>query len=97
MMLFWVVLAGCSQTHSSEKLITEKEAIEIAKVSGGSNVVTWSARYKADEEIEFNNVTEKRKVWIVEDTYPAGNKEIYRIDAVNGKILVMTEIEADGT
>jgi uncharacterized membrane protein YkoI len=77
-----------------ESLITENEALKIAQARVSDSQVKWVASFKEDEEIEYNNVTQKYKVWIVEGTFPAGNKDIYRIDASNGKILVNTEIEA---
>lgn len=68
--------------------------MNIARAHVQDREASWSARVAENQEIEINNVKERHTVWVVEAVFPAGNKEIYQIDAKSGKMLVLTETEA---
>jgi uncharacterized membrane protein YkoI len=98
MIVLLFILSGCNdmKKNHTDRLISEKEALRIAQKNVQDSKVIWSAAFKENEKIEMNNRKEKRNVWIVEADFPAGNKEIYKIDAKDGRILVITEQEANG-
>jgi predicted amino acid dehydrogenase len=96
MIVLLLLQTGCNDAkiNGSYSLITEKEALKIAQSHVQDRNAIWSASYKEDEEIKKNNVKEKHKAWIIEAKFPAGNKEIYRIDATDGMVLTLSEMEA---
>lgn len=72
-------------------VLTAEAAISIAKQLHGHNgQVQWSAEFQRGADIEGV----KRDVWRVEALFPAGNRWWYSLDAANGQLLVLTELEA---
>ena len=76
-------------------LINKSEAIAIAKGYDNNTAISWEALFENDKEIQLNNEINNFDVWTVTATYPFGNKMIVEIDATNGEILVLTEVEAE--
>jgi hypothetical protein len=93
MIAFVFLLVGCNDTKTVDNkgLITEEEALRIVKTLLKDREGKYSASYKEDEEIEINNVKDKRKIWKVKVIFNEGGKETYIIDAQDGKILSMGE------
>lgn len=78
-------------TPSAQRLLTEEEAIAAVKLLHGHNgEVKMSAELQRDADYEGG----KRDIWRVEALFPAGNRWWYSLDAADGKLLVLTELEA---
>lgn len=92
------LIPGASQSAAADgspagSSLTVEKAISIGKYLHGNNgEVQWSAEFQRDVDIEGV----KRNMWRVEALFPAGNKWWYWLDAENGKMLSMTELEAPG-
>jgi Tol biopolymer transport system component len=73
-------------------VLTVDKALATAKHLHGnsSEVLQWKAEFQRDVDIEGI----KRDVWRVEALFRAGNKWWYWLDAKDGKMLVMSEVEA---
>lgn len=76
---------------SGGNLLTAEEAISSVKqLHGHYGEVKWSAELQRGADYEG----EKRDIWRVEALFPAGNRWWYSLDAADGKLLVLTELEA---
>ncbi|RUS41947.1 lipoprotein [Cohnella sp. AR92] len=92
-----VILSGCSENNNSTSsiYITKDKSLEIAKKYERNQDVKWETKFEEDKEIEINNKNEKYTVWVVTANYPAGNKMLIYLNAINGQEIVMTEEEAN--
>ncbi len=78
-------------TPSAQRLLTEDEAItNVKQLHGHNGEVKLSAELQRDADYEGG----KRDIWRVEALFPAGNRWWYSLDAADGKLLVLTELEA---
>lgn len=92
-----LLLAGCREAPAGNAggWITKEEALKIAKSHLDAKETVWSAEMLRDQELEgTDGKKELRTVWKVEGKLPMGNKEVYTIDASDGRILAMMEAEA---
>ncbi len=78
-------------TPSAQRLLTKEEAISnVKQLHGHNGEVKLSAELQHGADYEG----EKRDIWRVEALFPAGNRWWYSLDAADGKLLVLTELEA---
>lgn len=76
-------------------LIDEAVALQIAKKMDPNSEAEWKVRFKKSLVLHYNGNRQIYDGWVVEAVYPAGNKLVVYIDARNGKIMVVSEIEAE--
>jgi hypothetical protein len=79
------------RTVKSQQL-TKESAMEIAKQMDPNGNAQWTAEFIGKYQVEPSK--EIRPIWAVTAKYPAGNKMIVYIDAITGKQVGLTEIEA---
>jgi hypothetical protein len=96
LVMVMLLLAGCEDAPpvNTGGLIPQEEALRIARTHLTGTEVKWSAEMVRDYEVAIDNKVQLRTVWMVRGEYPMGNKEVYTIDASDGKVLVMMESEA---
>ncbi|WP_156289517.1 hypothetical protein [Oceanobacillus salinisoli] len=82
---------------SPVNFMNETEAIEFAQKASLNDIYEGDivANFKKDwKESESEEIQE---VWVIEVTYPVGNKTIFYIDAISGDPLSVAEIEASNS
>jgi photosystem II stability/assembly factor-like uncharacterized protein len=104
-------MTACSQQTASDQTVTaaptiapvpikayltKDVAIDIAKRTEPSDQVQWQEPVLKDNESVDPDMKTLRTVWKVQGNYPAGNQIILTVDANNGKVWAVTEIEAQG-
>ncbi len=76
---------------SAQRLLTEEDAIfNVKQLHGHNGEVKLRAELQRGADYEGG----KRDIWRVEALFPAGNRWWYSLDAADGKLLVLTELEA---
>lgn len=76
---------------SAQRLLTEEDAISnVKQLHGHNGEVKLSAELQRGADYEGG----ERDIWRVEALFPAGNRWWYSLDAADGKLLVLTELEA---
>jgi hypothetical protein len=79
------------------KYLDMEAAMKEGKRMDPNGDADWSAEFIENKEIEINNQKQTYSVWEIKAVYhPYGNKMIITIDAVTGKQIMLTEIEAPG-
>jgi hypothetical protein len=71
--------------------IAKEKALEVARQIDPQ--ASWQARYVADYEYEEKGRTGRRPAWIVEAVYPLGNKVVALVDASDGTVLQVAQVE----
>ncbi|MBD0381807.1 DUF4309 domain-containing protein [Paenibacillus sedimenti] len=85
-----------TQQAASKTYLSKDQALEIAKRFENNPDAIWNVRLIENMDIEINNLKETYTVWVVEASYPAGNKTVFYLDAVTGWQIMMSESEAFG-
>jgi hypothetical protein len=93
------LLASCKATlpvaeEDTMLLMTQEEAIQLAQTHVADRAAVWSARFVEDYEMELSNEKKLYTLWVVEARFPAENREIYYIEALTGRLLLLSEQEA---
>ena len=84
-------LPDTKQSPSPQHLLTEEDAISnVKQLHGHNGEVRFSAELQRGTDYEGG----KRDIWRVEALFPAGNRWWYSLDAADGSLLVLTELEA---
>lgn len=93
-MLLWIaVLCLATSCMNNDGLISEKEAINIARQMDQTEGLVWTAKFEKNKALDLNNQTEVYDVWTVSAVYPAGNEIVIQINARTGQVISLAEIE----
>ncbi|WP_438447748.1 PepSY domain-containing protein [Gorillibacterium sp. sgz5001074] len=97
LILLLLLTAGCKEEEAGKETIAKEEALRIAQAQVKDREAVWSAELVEHHPYDIDAVPEGVRQWKVEARFPAGNREVYTLDAKTGELLNLTELEAPGS